>query len=453
MAGTELTAPQMAECVPLFHVDLGDVSKLVAMGGAAPDTALAFSPDGKHLAIGSYNGEILIVDGFNGRLIRKRKLAETMIKKLLWAPNGKVLFAAEQSPDAYVHVLEVKSLENIDRIRLADLVGTSAVPPGEDLYGVYTLPAAHGLQTAADGLLVAAVHAWNTDEGRQNASRLVFINSEGQSVASWPPDGAASVTLMNPRVMGDKVAVPVGRSADGPAPDLPVNGVQLLQLPGLEPIRTFQAEPLLPHYSQVFLWETVDLGAEHLVMGATDGRVLVFPLAGGPPLTIDVGTPQILGGVPVVATLGHTALAGNTVLALTSESSIPFGAAAPDLRPPSLHPNENGLFAYGLEGTLRWTWRGAHAPQGMTISADGKTLVVGAGKRSSDDRRDLYGALVFDLTGTGSGDERLQTVCSTQGPVFFRQAVNQHGLIAVTEFPTLAADGAVTGAYQVTVFR
>ena len=55
-------APSRAECVPIAHTPLGDVSRLIAGGGSPPDTSLAFSPDGALLAVGSYLGELLVLD-------------------------------------------------------------------------------------------------------------------------------------------------------------------------------------------------------------------------------------------------------------------------------------------------------------------------------------------------------------------------------------------------------
>src|SRR5690606_16841829 len=132
--------------------------------------------------------------------------------------------------------------------------------PAEDLYGVYTLPAAYGLRVLPDGgVLVAAVHAWNRAEGeRTNLSQLVVIGPDGAVRAEWPPE-PASVTLMHPRVdpEGRVVVVPVGRSATGPVPDLPIGGVQILSLPDLTPLAAATLPPLAPWYDQTFVWEAL----------------------------------------------------------------------------------------------------------------------------------------------------------------------------------------------------
>jgi hypothetical protein len=450
-----LVAPRRAECVPLFHVGLGTVDRRVAADGAAPDTALAFSPDGERLAVGSYLGDLLVLDAWSGEVLARRHLSESMVKQVAWSPDGQVLYAAEQSPDAFVHALDPETLASRWSVRLADRVGTSTPPPADDLYGVYTLPGAYGLGVLPDGsVLVAAVHAWDVGEGeRRNASQILRIGPDGAVLAAWP-EQPASVTLMHPRVGGDRVAVPVGRSATGPAPDgLPVGGVQVLSLPDLRPAAAETYEPLKPWYSEVFVWEALDVDAGSLLVGTEDGRLFRHDLDSGDRAERDLGTPVLAGDVPVAANIGHAALVGGEAVVVTAASSIPWGAADPSLRPPAPHPDENAVHVLDAHLDPVWTWRGPQVLQGLTVGPEGRTLVVGAGRRTSDDRRDLFGALVFRLDGEGSGDEHLQAFCATAAPAFFRQAVTADGRVAVVEVPWADPSGRVHGDYRVTVLR
>ena len=188
LAGTTSVAPTQASCVPLFSVPLGDVSRLVAMGGEAPDTALALSPDGERLAIGSYTGEVVVVDGWTGEELSRRRLSETMAKQVAWSPDGQVLYAGEQSPDAMVRALDPDTLSDLWSHRLADRVGHSPAPAGEDVYGVYSLPSAFGLEVLSDGdLLVVGTHGWSDAEGvRHNRSQVLRLGPDGTPKAAWP---------------------------------------------------------------------------------------------------------------------------------------------------------------------------------------------------------------------------------------------------------------------------
>jgi len=130
------------------------------------------------------------------------------------------------------------------------------------------------------------------------------------------------------------------------------------------------------------------------------------------------------------------------------ETLIPFGAAAPELRPPTVHPRANTLQVHTLDGQLEWTWTSPFRLNGLHLHEDGRTLLLGAGPRNSDHRRDLYGALVLDLE-----TRELVAHCPTEGPAFYLQAMSSDGRIAIPEYPSLDADQSIFGAYRVGVYR
>ncbi len=459
LAGLTAIAPAQASCVPLYSVELGDVSRLIAMGGAAPDTSLALSPDGERLAIGSYTGEVVVVDGWTGREVARRQLAETLVKQVAWSPDGQTLYAAEQSPDAMLRALDPETLTDRWTHALSSEVGHSPAPAGEDLYGVYTLPSAFGLEVLPGGeLLVVATHAWNAPEGeRLNRSQVLRFSAAGLRIAAWP-DSPADASFRRPVVdlEGGRVVVPVSRTADGPDPDLPVDGLQILDLVTLAPVARAKEQPLTPWFTTATIWEAVGLHGDTLLMGLNDGRVQLRDADGGLRTQLETGSPVMAGEVPIVASVGFGFVTPRAVAFITSGTNIPWGAAAPDLRPPMAHPRENGVWVHGPEGELLWTWTGPDRLQGLSRSPDGQTWIVGAGERTSDSRRDLYGARVFDATAPGDGrggDERLTATCRTEGPVFFRHQVTDDGRVVLAEYPYAEDDGALSGAYRVTVLR
>jgi hypothetical protein len=459
VGGAEGVAPRRAECVPLYQQDLGDVQRLIAMGGGPPNTDLAWSPDGSRLAVGTHTGEVLVLDGWTGEVQARQRFAETMVKHVAWSPDSGTLYAAEQSPDANVMALDPATLAARWTLRLADIVETTAAPSGEDIYGVYDLPAAYGLHVLDGGdLVLSALHSWTDEAGvARNRSQVLRVTPDGRIAAHWP-ESPADATLKHPQVSGDRVAVIVSRSADGPPPaDLPLGGVQVLSLPDLVPIRRATTPPLAPWFTKANIWGALDIDARsgRLLMGFGDGRVRVLEDDGTDALLLSTGAPIMAGDVPIHASIGWGLLHGDRALFTTSGTHIPWGAASPETRPPSVHPSENTLWAYDMNGELAWSWTGGQAIQGITLGADGRHLVAGAGDRETDSRRDLYGALVFDLEGAPvrSGDDRLRAFCPTEGPVFFRQALSADGRLAVAEHPYADEDGAVKGAYRVTVLR
>lgn len=460
VAGVTHSAPRRPECVTLFDVALGDVSRLVASGGDAPNTAMAWSPDGRTLAIGSYLGEVLLVDGWSGDVRVRRQLAETMVKSVLWSADGSTLYAAEQSPEALLRALDPVDLSDRWTLRLADRVGTSVMPGEHDVYGVYSLPAAYGLELLPNGdLLTTAMHAWTEESGeRRNQAQVLRVSASGAVVDQWP-ETPVSATIKHPRVDVEAglVALSVARSASGPAPgELPIGGALVLSLDTLEPTLAVAPEPLGPWFATSYVWDALDISEHGVFLGFGDGRSWLVDLDGTRRVERSSGAPVMAGEVPIHASVGYGRFVGEGVVMSTSGTLIPWGAVSSELRPPMAHPGANTVWSLDLAGGVRWTWSGSQELTGLSLSDDESVLVAGAGPRQTDARRDLYGAMLFDLSDPDdgrSGEDRFEVFCATEGPVFFRQALSADGRLALSEFPYVDEQGTQRGAYRVTVLR
>jgi len=453
--GVEWEAPEVADCAPIFHVELGNVRRHIAQGGAAPDTAMAWSPSGTMLAIGTFLGEVLVVDGWSGTILKRRQFAETMVKQIAWSANGETLYVAEQSPSGTVSALDPTTLRSKWSLHLADFVGQSPLPPG-DLYGVYTLPAAYSMDVLPNGsLFIVATHAWNNASGvRLNQTQLLQVSPQGEVEQRWP-EQAADAVMYRAFVSGMNAVIPISKSSPGlPPVDFPVGGALVFDLSAFGATVAIKPSPLKPWFTNTFLWEAVDIDGQHVMLGFGDGRVGLWSMDGTQSVAFPSGTPIQAGPVPIVASVGSGFLHGDRAVYQTSWTHIPFGAAAPELRPPAAHPRANSIFVAGAQGEVLWSWSGPHVLEGISLGADGRTLIVGASTRVNDTRRDLFGALLFDL---GPSEQpqapQLSRFCATEGPVFFRASSTADGRIALAEHPHQQGDEPAFGAYQVTVFR
>lgn len=446
-----VVAPKQAECVAMFHVELEDQSRGAVLGAPPPGAALAFSPDGTTLAVGSMGGALRLVDAETGAPEVSTRIGEGAVKRIAWSTDGATLYVGEQSPDAYLLALDPTSLQPRWKLRLADDLETSPLPTDEDIYGRYALPAAFAIRVLDGGdLLVAGSHGW-TDTGgaRHNRTRLWRLGPDGAVRAAFPPDHAADAIMLFPSVHGDRVLAGVSRSADGPDPaDLPVGGLIELDLGTLRPRWTTTFPVLAPWFKEVFLWEAVVAGPGFAFAGLGDGRAFLFDADGAPRRTLSPGVPIQSGGVPIAAGVGFAAAAPDGVWFETTSTNIPWGSADPMTRPPTAHPAQYTLHAVDTAGVARWSRSFEHAIEGVVPSPDGRTLLLGASTRSADTRTDLFGGVLVD-----AADGALLTTCSTEGPVDFRPVWAPDNLrIALTEAPFLV-DQQVRGAYRVTVFR
>jgi hypothetical protein len=442
-----VVAPVQPECVPMFQVELEDMSRLAAMGAPDPGAALAFSPDGAWLAIGSDAGSLRVVDAHTGALRAERPIAEGAVKQVAWGAD--VLYVGVQSPDAELLAVDPATLATRWSARLADELETSALPPKDDVYGLYSLPAVFSIRPLEGGdILVAGSHGWVAEGVRKNRARLYRYGADGTLRGAWPPAGPADAVLLHPAVFGGRALVGVSRSADGPPPtDLPVDGVAAIDLATMTTAWEHRFEVLAPHFTSVYMWEAVGISETLGFAGMGDGRAFLFGPDGALTHTLTPGVPVLAQGVPIATGVGFGTVFGDTAYFLTTSTNIPWGSADPMTRPPAAHPAQNTLHAVGPDGATRWAWQGDHAVQGLAVSPGGEQIVVTAGARETDTRRDLYGALVFHRE-TGA----LVTRCATEGPAYFRPTWAADGRIAVSEAP-FSEDGAVKGRYRVTVFR
>lgn len=452
----EATAPQDLDCGAFFSLDLGELRAAVARGAAAPDTALAFSPDGERLAVGTALGELWVLDAWTGAVLARRQLAETLVKSVRWSADGRTVYSIEQSPQAWLRALEPGDLRDRWRLKLADRVGESAPPAGEDIFGVYSLPTAYGLSVSADGsLLLAAAHGWSAEGQRQNLSQLLRVSPAGEVIDQWPAE-PISATLLNPALdpSGGALLVVASRSADGPPPAAPpLPSVLQLDAAPLGLRAAHQAQPLAPWFKQSDVWQAIDidLAQDRIAIGYADGRVHLRDGAGALLAELSPGAPVLAGEVPIAASVGALRLLPGQLVFTTSYTQIPFGASAPELRPSAVHEAENTLWSVHLDGSHGWRWQGGHRLEAMAAHPAAPLLAVAAGERTADARRDLYGVLVFDLSDPDR-HELLQR-CPTEGPVTFAPAWAPDGRLAFVEHPWRSAEGEVGGAYRLWVTR
>ena len=465
IGGVSGVAPVLPECVPLFHVPLTDVSRLAASGGVAPNSSVAFSPSGDRLAVGSYQGDVVVVDGWTGQEIARTVLPEAIAKRLTWSADGKTLYVGEQSPDAEVHALDPSTLLKRWSFRGADFVESSPLPGGEDRYAIFELPGIYTLEVLSGGdLIVVAVHGWNQPDGsRRNLSQIFRLDRSGKIVDRWP-EKAVSATFLHAVVREDEtggtLVMNMSRSADGPAPaGFPSGGIGLLDLDSFALSSVAILSPHGPWFKTTYLWQALDIHPKYgLFVGMGDGRAMLKSAA--PPhatvKTVKAGTPIMAGKVPISASVGFGRFHQDTLMYATSDTNIPWGAAVPELRPPSLHPGANGLWVADAQGRPLWSWQGDVRVQGISTSPDAKLGIIGGGFRTDSETSSTYGAVLFDLSTPNdgrTGEQRRLATCATPTPVYFAHQVLDDGRVAVVEFPVPDGQGGVRGSYRATVLR
>jgi len=477
----EVTAPLRPSPMLIQRVDLERVDPFSVDEGTAPDTFVKFSPRGTYLAIGSFHGYLRVVEVRTGRVVFSRKIAEGMVKRIGWGEvdGRRVLYVGEQSPDGYLYCLDAMTGREVWKYRLADDIGTSRPERENDRYAVYRFPGVYQLKVLPGGdLLAAGTHGWNR-EGRRLYRCMVyrFDGRTGRVKWRWPVAGPLpySLTWFDVSAEGEKLLLLTSTWRPPERTDSIYGNGTLYCLDGRTGtvLWEYRVPPLRPYYETAGAWQGVALSRDgrYAALGLNDGRGIFFDTAGAvkaegrrllqnSPLWIrEIGTPVLIGKIPVSAYISYARVGPDTVYFVLPGTSIPSGAVKGKVRKPAPHPAAGQLYAFGFDGRLRWKWKSYGSMQGVYLSQDGRWLfTVSSVAGMAGSRRGVtgsfFGVTLFDTSRKGSGMDRLVYLYPTEGPVFFMADISADGrYIALVEVPFMDEKGTKKGSYRVHIIH
>jgi len=486
---TSLIAPQSPTPYVVRRVPLEDVAD-AAISGVTPDSVVRFAPDSRRLAIGTFHGALLVIDAYTGETLFQHRVSEGMVKSLTWSADGRWLYAGEQSPDAFLLAIDTGVQGNDAEVvanavaesrsspsphsshysiawrqRLAERLETSR-PAAGDRYAIYTLPAVHDLRVADDGRVFAAgTHNWLRDGELTNRSVIACYAADGRELWSLPPQGAWNLTIAHIDCdrAGERLVCLPNRTQSTTAPLAPASSenivpgnLYLIDARHGTVIAEQPLEPLAPHFARVEAWDSVAISDDgtRAATGLVDGRVVLCEIDSDRLAllrTFELGTPRIVGDLPIAAACSYTRFCGPWLVMQTQNTHIPFGNPQAANQAPSPHPGANRLTVADRQGEELWSYRGPFAISGAWSNAQGRRLLVNCREQPGAAEAGQFGFLLFDTERAGGGADKLVYYYATTGPVNFSAAISPDGrLAAVVEVPAPTPDGRdLFGKHQV----
>ena len=428
----------------------------------AKPTTVAFSAEGKNIAIATDAGHLAIVEALTGKEVWKTRISEGYVKHVAFSNDGNRIYIGEQAADGYIYCYDIsasakRASRQLWKYRTADDIESSTPPDPSSVYAWVQYPGPSRMLTLPDGdVLVASVHSWTKDNAPQKKSQLYrFAGETGKVKWKWPASGALPKVLRWFDVSADGKTLALVADASGKG-----NG-QLVVINVENGAEEWHAnfEPLTPYFEGVTFWRGVSISPDGKFINVTtdDGRAFIFSALTGkqsqqePIWHQNLATPLEVSGVPILATSGTIGATDALALFVTGDTYIPYHLQKGAQRPTTAHPNGMTLFAYSWTGEKDWQWQLENMPQGLRIDATGRYAVLAVSKRSQNPNESLHGVSIFDLAAAGSGLAKYLYTYRTEGQLpYDTLAISGDGTyIAVVEVPLVLPDETVRGKNRV----
>lgn len=459
----ETRTPLKPMLYPIQTIALdGLLSLMENLRRPAKPTTVAFSAEGKNIAIATDAGHLAIVEALTGKEVWKTRISEGYVKHVAFSNDGNRLYIGEQAADGYIYCYDIsasakRASRQLWKYRTADDIESSTPPDPSSVYAWVQYPGPSRMLTLPDGdVLVASVHSWTKDNVPQKKSQLYrFAGKTGNVKWKWPAAGPLPKVLRWFDVSADGKTLALIADASGKG-----NG-QLVVINVETGAEQWHAnfEPLTPYFEGVTFWRGVSISPDGKFINVTtdDGRAFIFSALTGkqsqqePSWHQNLATPLEVSGVPILATSGTIGATDALALFVTGDTYIPYHLQKGAQRPTTAHPNGMTLFAYSWTGEKDWQWQLENMPQGLRIDATGRYAVLAVSKRSQNPNESLHGVSIFDLATAGSGLAKYLYTYRTEGQLpYDTLAISGDGTyIAVVEVPLVLPDETMRGKNRV----
>ncbi len=465
----ETVSPKKPSAYKLGEAKLGSLEKFpqVESWKDVPSEETIISPDGKYIAMASFDGKFYVFDNA-GKKLWNYQVPDGVGKKVAFSGNGEILLAGEASADGYLYAFNTKTGEEIWKYKVSDDVGTST-----DSYWYYR-PMIYSLTVSGDTAFAAGqlkqkekkmVEDKEVTVYKTKCFIYAFDVESGKTKWRFPEDEPMDTGV--PKVVatpdGNKVMF-VNQSWNYGAVQekYPDGTIRLLNGETGKEMAAYKVDALEPYFKFVGIWDGICISPDgnHFTAMAGDGRGFLFDLTKAKETSElrlvwmkEISKIQEVSGVPIYAYGNgtHVDNEGNAVFA----TSVTYSADKTKCSgtPPAVHPDATTIFAYSNEGKLQWKWKAEGKIGCPLFSQDNRYMVVGVAHDWVSQNKDMAGVQCFDLTKEGNASDKLCWFYPVEGICAIATISNNGESIAAIEAPIQMEDKSISGNHKIHFVR
>ncbi len=399
---------------------------------------IKFSPDNQHLAVGTENGDVLMIT-MQGHVLWKKNMGLSKITALAFSHDGKKLLVGESSPEGALLCWNVADGTEVWR-------QVSGQELGVDIKGK-TYPGIVYITTDSNGNIyaVASRYIRKADNNSEYHGRIYKFDQSGKVVGMFPDNHNidASLSWLSVDQAGEKV---VFGTANWDVTGSKSYGDNIYCLDGnLQGVRWSQLlDPVAP-YRNTTMRASPDMTENGNYIGSmvSDGRVFLHDGEGKKLWEHSVSQPKKIGGVYINATGSYVQLVDDCVVVTTGNT---YNRANWQLPTPVEHPSSNSIFTFNMDGNLIHKYKLGGMIEQMAVNDHKVVLAIGRNVRTKDVQ--VHGLYILSLPGT----EIIDAV-STTGPCVGAAISPDGQYVAAVEAPLQLDDGQVIGEYKLLLLK
>jgi outer membrane protein assembly factor BamB len=393
---------------------------------------IQFSPDNQYLAVGTDNGEVMVLSN-KGKVVWRKNIGLGKIAAMEFTRNSRYLLIGETSQQGYLLCFDTQNGQEMWRQGSVDELGVDIKEK--------TYPGMVSVKTDKEGHIYAVGQRYikYADGHNEYRGRIYKFDERGKRLATFPEDHNfdAWVSWVSVDDKGDKVvfgtanwdAVKTNRYTD----NMYCLDGSLTQLWSvfLAPIHPYQNTTMRSS-------PEIDPNGNYAAGIASDGRCFLYDAQGREVWQRSISQSQKIGGVHINANGSNVQIADDYFIFTTGNT---YNRANWQLPTPVEHPSSNSMFVLDLQGKLVNRHRYGGMIEQIVVSNQTAVAAIARNVRTKDPG--VHGLYIMSLP-----DLQMIDTIPTIGPCV-SSAISADGkYVAGVEAPLQLDDGQIIGEYK-----